>query len=74
MAAYLPPTDRGPRRCPPPAWAACVRLAFMRAGQTVGLILADLEEVLRIRDQGKAPCRHVTDLVETRIREVDERI
>lgn len=50
------------------------RLAFIRAGQAVGLTLADLKEVLGIRDQGKAPCRHVTDLIETRLREVDERI
>lgn len=50
------------------------RLLFIRAGQSVGLALADLGEVLRIRDQGEAPCRHVTDLIEARIREVDERI
>ena len=50
------------------------RLAFIRAGQGVGLTLNDLREVLLIRDRGEAPCRHVSDLISTRIREVDERI
>lgn len=50
------------------------RLAFIRAGQAVGLTLAELHDVLQIRDRGEAPCRHVTELIETRIGEVDERI
>ncbi len=50
------------------------RLAFIRAGQAVGLTLADLKEVLRIRDEDQAPCRHVTELIEVRIAEVDEQI
>lgn len=50
------------------------RLAFIRAGQGVGLTLNELREVLLIRDRGEAPCRHVSDLITTRIREVDERI
>lgn len=50
------------------------RLAFIRAGQGVGLTLNELREVLQIRDRGDAPCPHVTDLIHTRIREVDDRI
>jgi len=50
------------------------RLAFIRAGQTVGLTLAELGEVLVIRDRGEAPCRHVTELIDTRITEIDRRI
>lgn len=50
------------------------RLAFIRAGQGVGLTLNELREVLTIRDRGEPPCRHVSDLISTRIDEVDQRI
>jgi DNA-binding transcriptional MerR regulator len=50
------------------------RLAFVRAGQAVGLTLGELREVLEIRDRGDAPCRHVTELIDTRIDEIDQRI
>lgn len=50
------------------------RLVFIRAGQAVGLSLNDLDEVLQIRDRGEAPCSHVTELINTRIEEIDERI
>jgi len=50
------------------------RLVFIRAGQAVGLSLAQLREVLTIRDRGDAPCTHVTGLIDTRIGEIDRRI
>jgi DNA-binding transcriptional MerR regulator len=50
------------------------RLAFIRAGQAVGLTLGELGKVLQIRDRGEAPCRHVSELIDTRIREIDERM
>jgi DNA-binding transcriptional MerR regulator len=50
------------------------RLTFIRAGQAVGLTLAELREVLGIRDRGEAPCRHVAALIDMRIDEVERRI
>lgn len=50
------------------------RLAFIRAGQSVGLTLAELAEVLDIRDHGEPPCRHVSTLIDQRIEEIDDRI
>jgi DNA-binding transcriptional MerR regulator len=50
------------------------RLVFIRAGQAVGLTLSELGDVLKIRDAGDSPCRHVTSLIDTRIGEIDERI
>ena len=50
------------------------RLSFIRAGQAVGLTLAELGQVLQIRDRGESPCRHVIELLDTRLRDVDERI
>ena len=50
------------------------RLTFIRAGQAVGLTLAELREVLGIRDRGEAPCAHVAGLIDLRIDEIDQRI
>jgi DNA-binding transcriptional MerR regulator len=54
--------------------AVVERLEFIRAGQTVGLTLRELSQVLQIRDRGELPCRHVTELLDTRIDDVDDRI
>ncbi|HZD22314.1 MAG TPA: MerR family DNA-binding transcriptional regulator [Acidimicrobiia bacterium] len=50
------------------------RLVFIGAGQAVGLGLIQLGETLKIRDRGKAPCSHVTKLINTRIQDIDERM
>lgn len=50
------------------------RLAFVRAAQAVGLSLGEIREVLRLRDQGEAPCEHVTDLLVRRAGDLDARI
>lgn len=50
------------------------RIRFIRAGQAVGLSLRDLTEVLHIRDRGESPCVHVGELLDTRIREVEQRL
>lgn len=54
--------------------SALPRLAFIRAAQAVGLSLAEIREVIAIRDRGAAPCHHVVDLVERRRGEVRARI
>ncbi|MGQ0608955.1 MAG: heavy metal-responsive transcriptional regulator [Chloroflexota bacterium] len=53
---------------------AADRLAFIRAAQAVGLTLAEVRQVLGVRDEGHAPCRVVTDLIEHRHAEVKTRI
>jgi|SRR5215204_5439260 len=53
---------------------ALPRLKFIRAAQAVGLSLADIREILRIRDSGSAPCGHVVALLEKRRAEVAARI
>lgn len=70
----IPPPERtetGYRDYDP---AVVERLKFIRAGQAVGLTLRELGQVLQIRDRGDSPCRHVTQLVDTRIGEIDDRI
>jgi DNA-binding transcriptional MerR regulator len=53
---------------------AVERLAFIRAAQAVGLTLAEVRQVLGVRDAGEAPCRVVTDLIDVRHAEVEAKI
>ncbi len=53
---------------------AVYRLTFIRSAQAVGLTLAEVGQVLGIRDAGEAPCRVVTELIDRRYAEVRARI
>lgn len=50
------------------------RLTFIRSAQAVGLTLAEVRQVLGVRDAGEAPCRVVTELIDRRHAEVSARI
>ena len=50
------------------------RLAFIRAAQAVGLTLAEIRDVISIREGGSPPCSHVVDLIERHRAEVRARI
>lgn len=50
------------------------RLAFIRTAQRLGLTLEDIREILAFREQGRAPCGYVTDLLQRHARELDQRI
>lgn len=70
----LPSPSRTPSGYRMYAEDAADRLAFIRSAQAVGLTLAEVREVLRVRDAGEAPCRVVNDLIEHRHAEVRSRI
>jgi len=50
------------------------RLAFIRAGQAVGLSLGEIRQVVALRERGETPCDHVYRLLQRRTAELDERI
>ena len=50
------------------------RLDFIRRGRAAGLTLAQIREVLRIRDAGDAPCQHVRGLLAERLAGLDAQI
>lgn len=50
------------------------RLVFIRAAQAVGLTLAEVRQVMGVRDAGEAPCQVVTDLIARRHAEVRARV
>jgi MerR family transcriptional regulator, copper efflux regulator len=54
--------------------AALGRLAFVRAAQAVGLTLGEIRRIIAFRDDGQAPCAHVTDLLHRRAADLDARI
>lgn len=50
------------------------RLDFIHRGQAAGLTLAQIKQVLDIRDGGLAPCIHVRDLLDQRLADIDDQI
>ncbi|HZA75904.1 MAG TPA: heavy metal-responsive transcriptional regulator [Acidimicrobiales bacterium] len=50
------------------------RLAFVRAAQSVGLTLGEIREIVALRDRGETPCEHVTNLLDRRAGEIEQRI
>ncbi|WP_084464229.1 MerR family DNA-binding protein [Microtetraspora fusca] len=49
-------------------------MGFIRAAQAAGLTLAEIRGVLAIRDGGQAPCRHVTDLIDQHLAQIEQRL
>lgn len=50
------------------------RLDFIRRGRAAGLTLAQIKQVLSIRDDGRVPCEHVTDLLDEQLAALDTQI
>ncbi len=50
------------------------RVTFIRRAQAAGLTLAQIREILAVRDHGHPPCEHVAALVERRLHDVDRRL
>jgi MerR family transcriptional regulator, copper efflux regulator len=50
------------------------RLGFVRAAQAVGLTLGEIRQVIAFRDNGQAPCAHVSDLLQRHAADLDRRI
>lgn len=50
------------------------RLQFVRAAQSAGLALADIAQVLNLRDAGQTPCKHVSLVLGQKLAEVRTRL
>ncbi len=50
------------------------RVVFIKDAQAAGFTLSQIGEILAIRDQGEAPCGHVSTLVEQRLADVEQRL
>ena len=70
----LPAAARRPNGYRDYAQETVSRLEFIRRGRTAGLTLAQIGDILSVRDNGQAPCVHVRDLLAKQLRDLDARI
>ena len=54
--------------------ATVERITFIRRSQAAGLTLAEIAGVLNVRAEGHAPCLHVSELLTTKLSDVQDRI
>lgn len=73
-SGLLPPAERAPSGYRDYGEGTIARLDFIRRGRAAGLTLAQIREVIDIRDSGSAPCRHVQELLDTRLADLDRQI
>ncbi len=73
-AGLLPPTHRASNGYRDYGPDAVTRLDFIRRGRAAGLTLAQIREVIDIRDTGQTPCSHVHDLLTIRLTDIDRQI
>jgi DNA-binding transcriptional MerR regulator len=50
------------------------RVELIRRALTIGFSLPELKTILAVRDKGGAPCRHVRDLLRSKIHNLDQQI
>jgi MerR family copper efflux transcriptional regulator len=49
-------------------------LQFVKAAQAAGLTLAEIREVIAVREHGGPPCQHVVELLDAHTADLDRRI
>lgn len=54
--------------------SALARLRFVKAAQAAGLTLAEIRQVIAVRDSDGPPCQHVTGLLDAHATDLDRRI
>ena len=74
QAGLLPEPERTPSGYRDYDEGALDRLAFVRAAQAAGLTLAEIREVIAVRDDTGPPCEHVAALLDAHAADLDARI
>lgn len=70
----LPPSDRTPAGYRDYTSDAVARIDFIHRGQAAGLTLAQIRQIVEIREAGHAPCEHVRDLLDARLSDIERQI
>lgn len=70
-SGLLPPAERTPAGYRDYGLEAVDRVDFIHRGQAAGLTLAQIRQILGIRDAGQPPCEHVRDLLGDRLADLD---
>jgi MerR family transcriptional regulator, copper efflux regulator len=74
QSGILPAAERTPGGYRSYDQDAVARLRFVRSAQALGLSLAEIAEVLRIRDYQGPPCSYVAELLDTHVNALEGRI
>ena len=74
VQGLLPPAERTTAGYRDYTADAVTRVEFIHRGQAAGLTLAQIRQILHIRDDGQAPCEHVRMLLDARLADLDEQI
>ena len=70
----LPPAGRTPSGYRNYTAETIARIDFIHRGQAAGLTLAQIQQILHIRDHGQAHCSHVRDLLDARLTDIDQQL
>ena len=73
-AGVLPPPARGPNGYRLYDPDAVEMLRFIKQAQGLGLTLAEIGEIVAIRQGGRPPCRHVYRLLQEKAAELDRKL
>ncbi|MGH2768797.1 MAG: MerR family DNA-binding protein [Actinomycetota bacterium] len=73
-AGVLPPPARGPNGYRLYAVDAVDMLRFVKQAQGLGLALAEIKEIVAIRQGGRPPCGHVYQLLREKVAELDRKL
>ncbi|WP_137121275.1 heavy metal-responsive transcriptional regulator [Segeticoccus rhizosphaerae] len=73
-AGLLPPPEREPSGYRRYDHTAVDRLRFVRAAQAAGLSLAEVRQVIVVREDTGPPCEHVRNLLRAHVVDLDGRI
>lgn len=74
QAGVLPPPDRTPSGYRDYDPAVLDMLGFVKAAQAAGLTLAEIREVVAVREAQGPPCEHVAALLDRHATDLDARI
>lgn len=70
----LPPPRRSPAGYRLYGPEDLVRLRFIRRARALGLSLAEVRQVLELRQAGQAPCDHVLGLLDAKLAAIDRQL
>ncbi|HZJ26927.1 MAG TPA: heavy metal-responsive transcriptional regulator [Acidimicrobiia bacterium] len=73
-AGLLPTPERAANGYRTYHGSAITRVQFVKAGQAVGLTLAEIRDLMAIRDDGRAPCSAAMELLDAQLADITERI
>ena len=70
----LPPADRATNGYRTYDSGVAERISFIQDAQSAGMSLAEIQEILVLRDRGLSTCSHVIGMLEMRLADLDDQL